>query len=152
MKRDNLPSGADPNDPQQPVVKDDKKIQPPPKPQISGSPGMAKEREAGGTFFKEQAPVIVEKKEFEPPPEVEGWMEKLEKGEEITLPGPVKDQYGQILMEASQVVKAKIVLPLEKEKIEEGLKEKVSDSIRWLSEWCLRVVKMFPSRVSYKEK
>lgn len=157
MNRDNPADDFKPNDPLQSLANsqdnqgtDAQKLQPPPKPKISVSPGMAKEKEVGGAFFKEQAPTIIEKKEFEPPPEVEGWMEKLEKGEEITLPGPVKDEYGQILMEAARDTKPKIVLPLQKQKIEEGLKEKVTNSFRWLSEWCLRVIKMFPNRITFK--
>jgi hypothetical protein len=114
--------------------------------------GLGKEQKEswGSGFAKEAEPHFVEKKEFEPPAEVEDWVEKLEEGEEITLPGPVKDDYGNVLMEAADLGKPQIFLPLEKEEIEDGLTHKVADSIRWLSEWCVRVIKMFPSRTNYK--
>jgi hypothetical protein len=34
--------------------------------------------------------------------------------------------------------------------MEKGLKHKVVDSLRWLAEWCLRLIKMFGSKVAYK--
>lgn len=42
-----------------------------------------------------------------------------------------------------------IPLPTTKRTIQAGLQAKVSESIRWLSEWCLRVIKKFKGRVIY---
>ena len=111
--------------------------------------GLKEQKEAFGPPFAEGVK-IVEKKEFEPSEEVAEWMEKVE-GKEIELPQPVKDEYGQILIEAARVTKPKIVLPLTKKRAKKGLHHKVADSIRWLTEWCLRLLKMFPERVVYKK-
>lgn len=128
--------------PQQP--KDKKKTY-----QVQQAPSLKEQKEAFGPPFAEGVK-IVEKKEFEPSEEVAEWMEKVE-GKEIELPQPVKDEYGQILIEAARITKPKIVLPLTKKKVKKGLHHKVADSIRWLAEWCLRLLKMFPERASYKK-
>jgi hypothetical protein len=108
----------------------------------------AEEKETAGSMFKEGEPTVYEKKEFEVSTEVKDWV-KQEKKEEIVLPQPVKDEFGQILMEAAQPAKLKIVLPLNKNQIGMALKYKIADSVRWMAEWCLRLIKMFPKRVKY---
>ncbi len=108
----------------------------------------AEEKEMVGSMFKEGAPTVYEKKEFEVSPEVKNWV-KYEKKEEIVLPQPIKDEFGQILMESAQPAPLKIVLPLNKNQMGMALKYKMVDSVRWLAEWCLRLIKMFPKRVSY---
>ena len=99
---------------------------------------------------KEKAPVY-EYKEPEVSPEVEGWLEKLEKGEEIRLPQPVTDDQGQVVLDDSTPQEPKIVLPLTKEEMERGLHKKVWESMRWLAEWCKRLIKKASGRVFYKE-
>lgn len=117
--------------------------------QVQQPSGLKEQKEAFGAPFAEGIK-IVEKKEFEPSEELAGWMEKVE-GEEITLPQPIRDEYGQILVRAATITKPKIVLPLTKKKVKKGLHHKVADSLRWLAEWCLRLLKMFPERVVYKK-
>ena len=95
---------------------------------------------------------VVEVIEPEPAKEVEGWIEKLEKAEDVKLPQPVKDDYGQILVDSAAPIKPKIVLPLDDKQITFGLAQKVAQSIRWLAQWCLRLIKMHPERVEYKKK
>lgn len=113
-------------------------------------PAPKEQKEILGSLFKEGEPRVIEKKEFEPAPEVKKWVSKVKEAEEITLPKPIKDEYGQILIKAAAPVKPRVVLPLTKPKIKKALQKKIVESIRWLAEWCLRLIKMFPKRVSYK--
>ena len=84
--------------------------------------------------------------------EVAGWLERLERGEDIHLPTPVTDdQTGQVLVEPASLEHPEIVLPVSEEVVKKGLHLKVWDSLRWLAEWSLRVWKMFPGRVVYKD-
>lgn len=106
-------------------------------------------KEVGSSLFKEGEPRLIEKKEFSPPSEVQPWVKEVKPAEEITLPQPIKDEYGQILMESAAPPKPKIVLPLNQPKIHQALRQKLVESVRWLAEWCLRLIKMFPKRVKY---
>ena len=45
--------------------------------------------------------------------------------------------------------KPNIVLPENQEEIEDGLRHKVWESARWLSEWCVMMIKKYPGRVFY---
>ncbi|MCX6816682.1 MAG: hypothetical protein NTZ93_02375, partial [Candidatus Beckwithbacteria bacterium] len=83
-------------------------------------------------------------------PEVEGWLEKLEK-EDTKLQQPVTDQTtGQTVLDDSQQQKPgfKVVLPMTKDEVEKGLRHKIIDSVRWLAEWCIRMIKMFGVKVA----
>lgn len=91
----------------------------------------------------EKVPVVERRAEVGA--EVKDWMEKLEEGEDIQLPQPVTDDAGQVLVQAAANQQPKIVLPLVEEKYKIGLKSSISDSIRWLAEWCKRLLKMFPT-------
>jgi hypothetical protein len=86
-------------------------------------------------------------------PEVESWLEKLEK-EEAQLQQPVVDDQGQVVVDDSQQQGKgfKVILPLTKDEVEKGLHHKVIDSVRWLAEWCIRMVKMFGNKVAYRRK
>ena len=39
---------------------------------------------------------------------------------------------------------------LTKDEVEKGLHHQVVDSLRWLAEWCLRLIKMFGNKVAYR--
>ena len=109
-------------------------------------------------------------KEFEPPKnidqiatrEVQGYIEMVEKQSEIkvddkpvvtTTPTPdpqtLQDMGVLVAAQFAQQTKGKIVLPLQKEEIEQGLHQKIGEGIRWLSEWCLMMIKKYPGRVFY---
>lgn len=107
------------------------------------------EKEAGGGYYKETEPIILEKKEFKLPKEVKGWV-KEEQKEETTLLKTIRDEFGQILLKAALPSKPKIVLPLTRDQTKLALKKKIVESVRWLAEWCLRILKMFPKRTEYK--
>jgi len=116
------------------------------------SSGGKEQKEAfAAPTFQEVQPASSEKKEFEIPPEVKDWMQQIEEGEEISFPGPIKDDFGQILMEAARITKPKLTLPLDDKGLKSGLQHKIVDSIRWMAEWCLRLIKMIPDRVTYNQ-
>ena len=97
-----------------------------------------------GKFSLERKP------ELRIPKEISGWLEKLEKGDVYLAKPVVDDQTGQVLVTAPSAKKAKIVLPLDKQKLIYGLTQKTSEAIRWLAEWCLRLIKMKPAKLMLK--
>jgi hypothetical protein len=42
-----------------------------------------------------------------------------------------------------------ITLPLNQAELETGLKKSIVDGVRWLSEWCVMMIKKYPGRVFY---
>mgnify|MGYP006298259247 CR=1 FL=1 len=86
--------------------------------------------------------------EVEPSKELDSLLEKVEK-KDLYLSKPVKDdQTGQVLVTSPSAQQQKIVLPLDKNDLSYGLKQKVDDAIRWLAEWCLKLIKMNPQGVA----
>lgn len=100
---------------------------------------------------QEKTPITEYTRQVDLEPEVEGWLEKLEK-EQTQLGQPVTDDKGQVVLDdaGKQQGGFKVILPLTKEEMERGLKHKVVDSLRWLAEWCLRLIKMFGNKVAYR--
>lgn len=103
-------------------------------------PATKEQKEAITPLVKERE-AVREYKEPEPSKEVEPWIERVEK-KEIKLPQSVYDDSGQVVLEDIAPQKPKITLPLDDTGIQRGLKYKVQDSIRWLAEWCLRIIKI----------
>ena len=94
---------------------------------------------------------LVELHEAEPlPPEVEGWLQKLDAAGDIKLPEPITHD-GDILLANSeaQIVREKIVLPMNQTAVQQGLTAKVTDSARWLAEWCVKLMKSLKNEVKY---
>jgi len=123
---------------------------------VSSSPAgsLSKEKELLNELFpggsEEKYPVI-EEKEKEIEKDVQPYIEKIEK--EIYLAKPVVDDYGQTLVTAPSAQPPQIVLPITQSQLFYGLKQKVTESIRWLTEWCLRIIKIFGAgAVFQKEK
>lgn len=100
---------------------------------------------------QEKNPITEYTRNVDLEPEVEGWLEKLEK-EQTQLSQPVVNpQTGQVVLDDAQKQPGfKVVLPLTKDEMEKGLKHKVVDSLRWLAEWCLRLIKMFGNKVAFR--
>ena len=113
------------------------------------TPGVGKEREGK----QEVTPITEYTRQVDLEPEVEGWLEKVEK-EDSQLQQPVTDDKGQVVLDDSQKQQSgfKAILPLTKDEVNKGLQHKVIDSVRWLAEWCIRMVKMFGNRVAYRRK
>ncbi len=81
--------------------------------------------------------------------ELEKWVEEVPDAKTVTLPKPIQDDYGQILVQASQIPKPNIVLPISEPEMEKALHHKVADSFRWLYEWARRLILLQPGRVFY---
>src|SRR3990172_6736934 len=106
----------------------------------SASGTIAKETvEAKPVDPSETAPIVETREPEKVPEEVESWLEKLERGEDIKLPQPVTDDQGQTLVSSAEpdVTEDQIVLPVSEDSVTTGQKASVSDSVRWLAEWCL---------------
>jgi hypothetical protein len=89
--------------------------------------------------------------EIEPPKEVANWLERVEKGDVYLAKPVIDDQTGQPLVSAPSTKQPKIVLPLDKDELILGLKERVNEAVKWLAEWCMRVIKMQPENVVFSE-
>jgi hypothetical protein len=94
--------------------------------------------------------------------EVQGYVEKIERRAEIQaidvsqqpkaqLPNvQTKSDMGVIVSsQLSHVRKPNIVLPIDQGAIQFGLKKSVVLGVRWLSEWCVMMIKKYPGRVFY---
>lgn len=97
----------------------------------------------------EKVPVVERKAEVRP--EVKDWLRKLEEGEEIQLPQPVTDNSGQPLVQAAAPQQPTIILPLDEPSYLIGFKKTIYDSLRWLAEWCRRILRMLPDRVVFRK-
>lgn len=105
-------------------------------------PAAKEQKEAFVIPIEGSKEVIIEYKEPEPAKEVAEWVEKVPEKEEIKLPEPIYDQSGQVILDNATPQKPQITLPLDDQGVKSGLKQKVQDSLRWLAEWCLRIIKM----------
>ena len=86
--------------------------------------------------------------EIEVSPELEkAGIEK--RSETIELP-PDLQKMGVVATGPSQpVVTATVSLPLTDDQIAQGLKHGVTNSWRWLAEWCIRRIKQFHKRITH---
>lgn len=94
--------------------------------------------------------------------EIEGYLDKVEHQTETQRPqvsppqnsqtgpvGPFATSAPPLAGQTSTVSPAKIVLPLNQPDIEFGLRKGVIEGLRWLSEWCVMMIKKYPGRVFY---
>lgn len=98
---------------------------------------------------EEKFPVVQEEVEPSIDKEIEPLVEKLEK--EIYLSKPVTDDSGAPLVTAPTSQQPTIILPVTKTAYFYGLTQKVTESIRWLTEWCLRLIKIFGDKITFRE-
>lgn len=71
--------------------------------------------------------------------ELEGYIERVERA---PASKPVTDdQTGQVVLTPAGSQQVTVTLPLTEEEMKHGLHHRIFDSMRWLSEWCLRMVK-----------
>jgi len=112
----------------------------------------SKEKEILNIVFPEEGEEfpVVEEKEPKIEEELEPYIEKIEK--EIYLAKPIVDDYGQTLVTSPSAQPVQIVLPVSQQTFFYGLKQTVSDSIRWLAEWCLRLIKIFGARAVFRKE
>jgi hypothetical protein len=94
------------------------------------------------------------------PLEQMGYVEKVEKQTEtqqkvnssspqVVKPALTTDMGKIVSAQFAVQTKPKIVLPLDQEGVVDGLHRGVWQSIRWLSEWCVMMIKKYPGRVFY---
>jgi len=89
-------------------------------------------------------------KSAEIPPELEAWVEEVTQHEEelpqeiVIADKTTQQSIGQGNEEPL------IVLPLTQLGMQAGLLKPVSDSVRWLTVWCKRIVEKFHGRVVYR--
>jgi hypothetical protein len=97
--------------------------------------------------------------------EVEGYIDRIEKQTEVpaadrqSQPQPAQIQSQPQSQDMGKTVaaqfahneKPKIILPLNKDEIEKGSKAGVYDSFKWLSTWCVYMIKKYPGRVFYSQ-
>jgi hypothetical protein len=101
---------------------------------------------------KEKFPVVEIPEVPEVPIEVERRVTPIS-GAATQLKKPVTDdQTGQVLVTSTTAQTPKIVLPLTKDEIEAGLTVKLVNSVRWLAEWCLRLVKKAAFKIKLKKE
>jgi hypothetical protein len=105
-----------------------------------------------GSSSPESIPIREHQAEFEAPAELEQYMEKKPDPKTITLPKPVEDEFGDIIVKSTVISKPNIVLPLDESEIENGLHKKVINAVRWLATWCKRNILVNPGRVFYNKK
>jgi len=114
--------------------------------------GTGKERDSG-VGKQEVTPITEFTRKVDIEPEVEGWLEKLEKEDtdlQQPLVSPTDDD--QVVVKSATPDDFKVVLPMSKDEVEKGIHHKVIDSVRWLAEWCVRMIKMFGNKVAYRKK
>lgn len=71
-------------------------------------------------------------------------------GGQVNLPKQIVDDQGQVVAQ-SVPDEEEIVLPLTENEMKTGLKSKVSNSLRWLAEWSVMIIKKYPGRVFYRQ-
>jgi hypothetical protein len=101
-------------------------------------------------FPKEKYPLVEPLETPEVPPE----LEKVEAvaGAEISLPQPVTDDSGAVIVDTPTPQKVTVTLPLTEDEIIKGLGYKITYSVRWLAERCKRLLKIVGGRFFYRFK
>lgn len=77
-------------------------------------------------------------------------LQKVE--EEAYLQKPITDDGGQPLVSPPAPQQPIITLPMTQSTYNTGMKSKVSDSVRWLAEWCWRLVKILGTQAVFREE
>jgi len=100
------------------------------------------------TAQKEKLPIIERPVVPEIPPEVEH-IEAIA-GTEVTLPEPITDSGGGIILDNAAPQQVTITLPLTEEEMQQALHLKIIYSLRWLAEWVKRLLKIVGGKFLYK--
>lgn len=87
----------------------------------------------------------------EVPPEIERAQPVHGASAQLTKP-VTDDQTGQVLVTSPWAQATSVVLPLTEEEIEKGLTYKLVYSIRWLAEFCARIIKKAGGKITTKRK
>ncbi len=87
-------------------------------------------------------------------PEVPPEVEHLEAvaGAEVSLPQPITDTGGGVILDNIAPQQVTITLPLTEEEMQQALHLKIIYSLRWLAEWMKRLLKIVGGKFVYKLK
>ncbi|EKD53024.1 MAG: hypothetical protein ACD_61C00181G0003 [uncultured bacterium] len=94
--------------------------------------------------------------------EIQGYIDRVEHQAETQQPQINQPQQTVSAAQANQAVDhkgmvgtvpvvgaKKIMLPIDQKELESGLKQNILEGVRWLSEWCVMMIKKYPGRVFY---
>lgn len=113
-------------------------------------PASKEQKEILSRLFPEEEKYQVVERPTTPeiPPEIE----KVEvvAGAEITLPKPITDDSGAVVLDAAAPQQVTITLPITDEEIQNAFSLKIIYSIRWLAEWAKRVLRLASKKFIYK--
>lgn len=120
----------------------------PNEPQI---PSAKEQKETLSKLFPEKHPVVERPTKIEK----EGIPEEIEKAEavtgaEVSLPQPVTDDTGAVVLDDTTPKQVTVTLPLTEDEIQHALHLRMIHSIRWLAEWSARLLKKAGKRFVYK--
>lgn len=101
-------------------------------------------------FTEEKGEITLMEAEPRFKPEVESMIKRVEK--EIYMAKPITDDAGQPLMQSPQAATPVITLPITQNTYLVGLTQQITESIRWLAEWCRRLIKMLGEKVAFREE
>jgi hypothetical protein len=71
-------------------------------------------------------------------------------GEEISLPQPITDDTGQVIVDTPTPQQVVVSLPLTEEEMSQALHLKIIYSLRWLAEWMRRLLKIVGGKFIYR--
>ena len=85
------------------------------------------------------------------PLEVESWVQEVEQHAHHA-PKEVKvvDSF-TAQMPAEEAKQSVVVLPVTRDVVKKGMSAKITESVHWLSAWCMRLIKKFHGMVAYRE-
>lgn len=97
---------------------------------------------------REKLPVVEKPLTPEVPPEIEHV--EVVAGAEITLPQPITDTGGGVILDNAAPQQVTVILPLSEEEMQHALHLKIIYSLRWLAEWAKRLIKIVGGKFLYK--
>ena len=111
----------------------------------------ASEKDILNTLFtEEKGEITLMEAEPKLQPEVESMIKRVEK--EIYMAKPITDDAGQPVMQSPAAVTPVITLPITQSTYIVGLTQQITESVRWLAEWCRRVIKILGEKVVFREE
>ena len=101
---------------------------------------------------KKREELFIQERPLKPevPPEVEH-VEAIA-GAEISLPKPITDTGGGIILDNIAPQQVTVTLPLTEEEMQQALHLKIIYSLRWLAEWMKRLLKIVGGKFLYQFK
>ena len=101
-------------------------------------------------FTEEKGDLTLMEAEPDIKPEIDSLIQKVEK--EIYLARPITDDAGQTVASSPAAQVPTITLPISNTVYLMGLTQKVTESVRWLAEWCLKIIKTLGDKVVFREE